>query len=102
MAYVGASDFTNGTNGAYSATETKLTFHHYDINTSSASIDIFNPFNASKKTHGMGVVRGGNASADTFGTFGLLMTSAKSHTGFNIYPSTGTMTGNYYVYGYRS
>ena len=91
----------NSTLSGYSQTESKLTNHYYSGNTSSAMLDILQPFVATKRTMASGSVRGGYASEDTLGMFGVAIDTAKSHTGFSIYPTAGNMTGSYYVYGYR-
>jgi hypothetical protein len=90
----------NRINSGYGTTQTVLTEHYYAANTSVACLDILNPFVSTLSSSASGIVRGGYASEDTTGTYNVF-TTAKSHTGFSIYPSTGTITGSYSVYGYR-
>jgi len=97
----GSTTLNNNLSG-YSQTESKLTNHYYLGNTSSATLDILQPFVSTKRTMASGLVRGGTASEDTQGFFGLSIDTAKSHTGFTFYASAGNMTGSYYVYAYRN
>ena len=69
---------------------------------SCASIDIHNPF-ASRPTTAMAQSVRGNASP-SYGHYVMnaIETSSSSHTGFTLFPVSGTLTGGtIYVYGYR-
>ena len=91
----------NANNGGYGQTEFKLCNAYYAGEFAAATLDILDPFSASKVTSASGMVQGGTASENTTGTFGGFAT-AKSYTGFSLYPSTGNITGTYYVYAYRN
>jgi len=87
---------------SYSATEMDIVSHYYINQNSSFVFDIFNPQVSTKYSTIHGHARGGTAAANTQGSVGMSFATAVSHTGFSIYPSAGTITGNYYVYGYRN
>ena len=100
MSGLGQTSF-NANNSGYGQTEFKLCSAYYAGEFAAATLDVLNPFVASKVTTASGMVQGGTASENTIGTFGGFAT-AKSYTGFSVYPSTGNITGTYYVYAYRN
>jgi len=88
--------------GAYAATSSILApYYGYGDSTSTTSIDVYNPQVSTSKSAYIGTAIGGNAGSACLGSVALGYMTAKSHTGFTFFSSTGTITGNYYVYGYR-
>lgn len=88
--------------GAYAATSAIIAaWYGYADSTCTTSIDVYNPQLSTAKSRYIGTAIGGNASAATVGPIACEFLTAKTHTGFTFFSSTGTITGNYYVYGYR-
>jgi hypothetical protein len=89
--------------GAYAATSAILApYFGYADSTCTASIDVYDPQLATSKSRYIGTALGGSAAAASVGSVALSFLTAKTHTGFTFFSSTGTITGNYYVYGYRN
>ena len=102
--YGGFSVREGGTTGAWSgngATLWDLGRLHTVAEMNSISMDIFNPFDASKPT-GMNFLAWANDGSGGFGIFDAgLYSTTNSNDGFTIYASSGTIAGTIRVYGYR-
>ena len=77
-------------------------WYGYADSTCTSSIDVYNPQISTAKSTYIGMATGGNAGAASVGPVVLEFMTAKTHTGFSFFSSTGTITGNYYIYGYRN
>lgn len=86
---------------SYTATEMDVVAHYYAAQSSYLLCDIVNPKIATKPTMVQGNARGGTAAANTHGNVNSSFGINVSHVGFSVYPSAGTIAGNYFVYGYR-
>ena len=94
---------TSQVQGAFGATSAVLcNYYGYGDSTAAISIDIMQPQPSGTLTKYIGTASGGNASSQNVGPIACQITTAKSHTGFSFFSSTGTITGSYAVYGYRN
>jgi hypothetical protein len=100
------SSFGGGTidqaQGNINQTEAILAnYYGYGGSTAGFNCDVFNPQISTKPTFMAGTGFGGNAAAQSVGGLAVQFAANAAHTGFSVYPSTGTITGRYAVYGYR-
>lgn len=65
------------------------------------SMDILSP-NLSAPTYSSGFFMAVGSTANAAGISNCIEYSNSSHTGFSIYPASGTFTGSLIVYGYRN
>lgn len=94
---------TSQRQGAFNATNAVLVnYYGYPDSTSGVTIDVIQPFSTTIKSRYFGNAIGGNISSMCTGPIACNCTTAKSHTGFSFFSSTGTITGAVTVYGYRN
>lgn len=99
---IGSTTF-DSINSGYGQTEIIIVnFYAYTSQASGFIWDVISPQVSTKKTKHSGTIYGGTASADVSGFASGFTQSNTTHTGFSVYPSTGTITGSYNVYGYRN
>jgi hypothetical protein len=105
------SDYSWGSNGsradgsAFQTPNTGTTYFDFGRATTTAQnsawFEFNRPFEAAITTI-RGVYAGKDGVSVYYNNLGGLHNVATSYDGFTIFPNTGTLTGNYYVYGYSN
>lgn len=90
-----------GPSRGYAAAQNAMQVTNIGDYDSVLSADIFSP-NVATSTLVTGTYFGLGSTANYSGTLNATEYSSTQHTGFIIYPNTGTVTGTIRIYGYRN